>query len=135
MIAFTRDVKRGFRTNIRIVNTKHGTRTVGMTPYENRLHILTRSLTDAQARPIVFDGACPEHSQSLTDPQLSKQTKIRKPLRIPLIATQPLSVKCDHESALPCPFAGTGLFRPPSVLHNKPQCQGSAAENPQANAR
>jgi len=46
-----------------------------MTPYENRLHILTRSLTDAQARKIVFDGTCPEHNQSLTDPHFPKQNQ------------------------------------------------------------
>ena len=50
MIAFAGDVKQGFRTNIRIVNDKHGARTVGMTPYENRVRIMTRYLAEAQAR-------------------------------------------------------------------------------------
>ena len=83
MIAFTGDVKQGFRTNIRIVNDKHGARTVGMTPYKNRIRIMTRYLAEAHARrrrafatwiavqeeeaarQIVLNGAFPKQSQSM----------------------------------------------------------------------
>mgnify|MGYP001089534696 CR=1 FL=1 len=86
MIAFTGDVKQGFRTNIRIVNDKRGARTVGMTPYENRIRIMTRYLAEAQARrrrafaawiavqeeeaarQIAMNGAFPKQSQSMMRP-------------------------------------------------------------------
>ena len=82
MIAFTGAVKQGFRTDIRIVNDKHGARTVGMTPYENRVRIMTRYLAEAQshrrrafsawiavqeeekARQIAFDGVSPNKARA-----------------------------------------------------------------------
>lgn len=98
MIAFTGEVKQGFRTNMRIVNDKHGARTVGMTPYENRIRIMTRYLAEAQARhcrafaawialqeekkarQIAFDRVAPKKPKTPCHPDLHLPKRTQNPV-------------------------------------------------------
>jgi len=50
MLAFKTTSKRGFRTDIRIVNDKYGARTTGVSLRENRRRILQRYLAEAKSR-------------------------------------------------------------------------------------